>query len=450
MTPRSLHLALVALLTPGCGGDDPPPSPYTTEPALACGTSEPLLVDDGGTMVPSGFEVCENGLVHRVRVEARAEHQAGNCTPQQGDDGCMSDDECHRGPNGRCDDRTCDVAACDCFYGGCRSDSDCESGEYCDPFGGTNSCMPAGCSTDADCSMGQLCRRGWNEYPDYAPAKDNPYTLQCTTPEDLCPASDATGYRLKDCTWVGDYFEVVDTNTHDCGRPLTDAQGVGHTAPLHAGERWSAPVEPAAPHPAAAQYWARIGQLEHASVASFLRAGMELMALGAPPDLLDDTLAAARDEVEHAKLAFGLAQRFGLTVVPGAIDGPMAPRATHEDIVEALVREACIGETISALQAADDADRALDPAVRDALRTIADDEGRHALLGWRTLRWLLESFPEQRPVAARAFDAALAPRRPGASEPGCPSLGMPSSDSRARVRAQAIEVAIRPAIQALL
>ena len=60
------------------------------------------------------------------------------------------------------------------------------------------------------------------------------------------------------------------------------------------------------------------------------------------------------DEVTHAKLAFGLAARFGDGPVgPGALDvSQTMPRSEVHDIFDGLVLDGCIGETVSAAAAA--------------------------------------------------------------------------------------------------
>ena len=47
--------------------------------------------------------------------------------------------------------------------------------------------------------------------------------------------------------------------------------------------------------------WLRRAELEAASIHAFLRLHRELTAHGAPPDLADRCLSAARDEVRHAR-----------------------------------------------------------------------------------------------------------------------------------------------------
>ncbi|MCA9559228.1 MAG: hypothetical protein KC583_11780, partial [Myxococcales bacterium] len=84
-----------------------------------------------------------------------------------------------------------------------------------------------------------------------------------------------------------------------------------------------------------------------------------------------------------------------------------------------LVREACAGETMGAADAAMAADDEPDPVVRAVWQRIAEDEQRHAALGWQTLAWLLaDADASLRAVALDAFDDALGRlvRRPGRDE----------------------------------
>lgn len=79
------------------------------------------------------------------------------------------------------------------------------------------------------------------------------------------------------------------------------------------------------------------------------------------------------------------------------------------EIVEAAIREACVGETLSALEVREAAARAEDPGLRRILRKIAEDEQHHAELGWRFVQWALAGAgTEVQERAVRAFDAAIA------------------------------------------
>jgi hypothetical protein len=152
---------------------------------------------------------------------------------------------------------------------------------------------------------------------------------------------------------------------------------------------------------------------EHASVASFARAVLELMAVGAPAELLAETTRAALDEIEHARLCFALARRFG-----AEHDGPgplpsLAPRPADLAIVARnTFLEGCVGETIAALAAERAAASAASGPAREALQRIAQDEARHAALAWRTIAWALQRDPSRVGAALRAEALRLASTSP--------------------------------------
>jgi photosystem II stability/assembly factor-like uncharacterized protein len=140
--------------------------------------------------------------------------------------------------------------------------------------------------------------------------------------------------------------------------------------------------------------WARDGQFEHASVASFARVVLELMHLGAPPELILAGRIAIADELEHARRCFALASRYaGNSLGPGPLPLPRT-RASERDPVDvalAVFEEGCINESVAAAEAAIAAAECSDPQARATLERIAADEREHAALAWKTLRWLLDS-----------------------------------------------------------
>ncbi len=152
--------------------------------------------------------------------------------------------------------------------------------------------------------------------------------------------------------------------------------------------------------------WAGAGLYEHASVASFARFALELLALGAPPELLRAVSRASLDELEHARLCFELAHRFaGIAVGPGPLPIPAEVLARRGDPVEtavALLEEGCVNESVAACEAADAAERCVDPHVRRVLELLAEDERRHAAAAWAALRWLIERHGERVAAAVRA------------------------------------------------
>jgi hypothetical protein len=127
-------------------------------------------------------------------------------------------------------------------------------------------------------------------------------------------------------------------------------------------------------------------------VAAFARFVLELLALGAPADLVEEATRAIADETEHAKLCFAVASRYaGKPMGPATLDVAGAlDRVSLESAVRSAVVEGCIGETLAAIEAAEAFEHAVDPAVKAVLSRIADDEARHAALAWRFVRWALE------------------------------------------------------------
>src|SRR5262249_43755535 len=144
---------------------------------------------------------------------------------------------------------------------------------------------------------------------------------------------------------------------------------------------------------ALAAHWLEVGALEHASVASFARFTLDLLALGAPATLVADAQRAGADEVDHARLAYGLASAYaGRTLGPGPLDlHALALGADVQAVVRSLVIEGCVGETLGVAEALALRDHAVDAALRAVHARIAADEQRHAELSWQALAWLLRS-----------------------------------------------------------
>ena len=200
--------------------------------------------------------------------------------------------------------------------------------------------------------------------------------------------------------------------------------------------------------------WTRAGLSEHASVASFNRFVIELMSLGAPPDLVMESLQAAADEVVHARDCFSVASALaGRAVGPGAlpVDGILDDVST-EGILVRLLSEGCVEETISTSLAAQRLAYARDPLVRETLQRIVDDETRHAGLAWRTARWLLSERPDLVPLARATLTEAMARPNPIGGADVSPALrahGVLSRADRARERERTLRDVVAPAVSAL-
>jgi hypothetical protein len=181
--------------------------------------------------------------------------------------------------------------------------------------------------------------------------------------------------------------------------------------------------------------WMADASLEHASVASFSRFALALLAAGAPADLVERAHRAALDEVRHAKLCFALASAYaGADLAPGPfpLGGEVRVDASLVAIAVSTVKEGCLGETVAAVVAAEQLARAKDPAVRAALARIADDEARHAELAWRTVAWAVQAGGrEVRTAVAQALSQALAGSLGAARHGSGPVAAAPGSETLA-------------------
>jgi len=275
---------------------------------------------------------------------------------------------------------------------GCITDSDCGSGSVCvcddprSPTGGA--CYPAGCNTDLECGE-SLCATY------YAVCGDIGFA--CLSAADECTTSD-------DCE-MG-FYCMVETNLSrrvcsngTCGRPFL-VHEQARVAPLTRNGSWRSAerLVPQTEHLTAAEraslaaHWSYLGQLEHASIAAFARFSLQLLALGAPPELVEDCTQALADETAHTKLCFDLAGAYaGRAVGPGPLDvSGSLDSSSLVEVVDLVLVEGCFGETGAALEAYEAAEGAADPVIAAVYARIAADEQRHAELAFRFMRWALE------------------------------------------------------------
>lgn len=208
--------------------------------------------------------------------------------------------------------------------------------------------------------------------------------------------------------------------------------------------------------------WLRDAGYEHASVASFHRAALELVMHGAPPALLDGCAAAAADEVAHARSCYTLAGHYvGERLAP---EGFMPPAPRHRTLAELAadtLREGAIGETVAILSATRQLRHCTIAPVRAVLQTILDDETRHAALAWATVGWALREEAAGRATGVRrAVLETLAEAEAAVGDtPDAPSAlpgdvlaehGRLPGEASAAVHRDAIATIVRPLLDALL
>ena len=189
---------------------------------------------------------------------------------------------------------------------------------------------------------------------------------------------------------------------------------------------------------------------EHASVASFSRFTLQLLALGAPSDLVAASVRAGADEVRHAELGFRVLAALGHHAAPGplTITSALSENTTIESIFRLVVRESILGETVAAVEAAHVVTSVECAVFREELRALAEDEARHAELGFMFVAWAIREDPSLRDVLAEEL-AAFAPPEPRSCE-GVEAWGLLSTEERRRIHQSAHKLVILPLCERLL
>ena len=455
-----LRVSLLAALT-ACGPGGPGGTGESSGTSESSGTTggECVSTCENPMSTAEGFVECADGAVNRVAIASYDPTiSAAACVGDETNLSCTTDADCTTGgPNGKCTTYTDPFVletGCSCTYA-CASDEDCDTGEACIPPGiieGTPdwpTCQPADCTTNDDC--GECGECGLGAYDDgcgYA------HQLACRTDADQCRASSSCGADFEDCYPDAEGAWICQQQNCDIGRPLL-VDAVARVAGSRSRADWAGRSE-LGRDPSLAAHWAKVAALEHASVASFARFAQQLLALGAPPRLVRDVSAAAVDEIEHARLAYGLASAYGGEPVgPGRLDlSGVTLAASWREVVRGLIAEACVGETLGVAEAMAAAEGASDPVVRAVLDRIAADELRHAQLAWRSLAWLLGVADERDrgwalALLERTIAAVGAQISDGEGSDRVSSEGVLTRSQRARVHVTTVARVLAPVARSL-
>jgi hypothetical protein len=277
----------------------------------------------------------------------------------------------------------------------------CPSGKWCTTVERASSLA----DKDAPVSLGCADRVSWNRPDDGGlTAQDLPSMYGQGTHEGVDTLAERKKGNADACcyTWV-----------EPCpgGRALRSGEGVALAARGTSAGWSSRHVAPpselsSAARQALADAWLADALAEHASVASFARATLELMAVGAPAELVRACQAASLDEIEHARLAFAQASRFAGTVIaPGPLVCPPLRAPSLVQVAIDTFVEGCVGETLAALSAERARAAATDASICSTLDRIAHDEAAHAALAWRTVAWTVSEGGDE---VRRALDAVAA------------------------------------------
>lgn len=214
--------------------------------------------------------------------------------------------------------------------------------------------------------------------------------------------------------------------------------------------RWTAGVETPGPADVLSpgEYFARCSYFEAASVHAFERLAEELAAHGAPVNLVRAARRAASDEVRHAETTRALARRFGVDPSwPTTAELPVRPLL---EVACENAAEGCVRETYGAALGLVGAARAPNAEIREAMRTIAADECRHADLSWQVGAWAASRLDlREREAVRRAMQDAARMLLAGAAgddvSEGRALTGMPSGAEARRIAHMLDEALFRAA-----
>ncbi|HWA75393.1 MAG TPA: hypothetical protein VG937_23810 [Polyangiaceae bacterium] len=190
-------------------------------------------------------------------------------------------------------------------------------------------------------------------------------------------------------------FSAVDSSR---GRQLRH-RGRTLLAPIRSGAAWSELAMPNSDEvpDGVPDAWRENGRTEHASVASFARLTLELLAVGAPASLVAAANLDGLDEIRHTEACFALAESLdgraqSPAPFPEAEKASALPRARRYALARLAITsliDGAIQEGVSARVAAKLSRRAVRPAIAAVLEQIARDEGRHAAHAWDIVEWCL-------------------------------------------------------------
>ena len=173
-----------------------------------------------------------------------------------------------------------------------------------------------------------------------------------------------------------------------------------------------------------AETWTRRSAAEYLAVSTFAVLAIDLVAAGAPADVLSLCMRAGIDEVRHAELCLRMIEIYGGKRVqppPGMSSLPDDPE--RPKLFQALANTmlvSCVSETYATTVLTATRDLTTDPVAHAVLTSIYSDEVMHARLGWSYLRYaidrggqgVIDAAAKMVPIALRGVANVVERERP--------------------------------------
>lgn len=155
-----------------------------------------------------------------------------------------------------------------------------------------------------------------------------------------------------------------------------------------------------------ARIWAERIPTEYRSITGFSTLSFDLIAAGAPVDLVAVCHRVCIDELRHTELAVRMVEIYGGTLPELPREISVLPSDESLNVVAQACRSAilisCLGETFACTELAMLRDRAVDPVVAGVLRIFLADEIVHARIGWAYLAHAFKTADENTRKAVAA------------------------------------------------
>jgi hypothetical protein len=158
-----------------------------------------------------------------------------------------------------------------------------------------------------------------------------------------------------------------------------------------------------------ARIWTERIPTEYRSITGFGTFAFDLIAAGAPPDIVAVCHRVCIDELRHTELAVRMVEIYGgrRPSLPREISSLPAEReiGAVAQACRSAVLLSCLGETFACTELAMLRDRAEDPVVEGVLRVFLSDEIVHARIGWAYVSHAMKTADD----ATRASVASVIP-----------------------------------------
>ena len=144
-----------------------------------------------------------------------------------------------------------------------------------------------------------------------------------------------------------------------------------------------------------ARIWSERIPTEYRSITGFSTFSFDLIAAGAPVDLVAVCHRVCIDELRHTELAVKMVETYGGTRPDLPREISSLPADSTLTAVGQAARSAislsCLGETFACTELSMLRDRAVDPVVKGVLTIFLADEIMHARIGWAYLAHALKT-----------------------------------------------------------